>query len=147
MARDAYRSLVVLLILTALCGVAYPVVVWGVGQAAFADAANGSLIERDGRIVGSARMAQAFAGDAYFQPRPSAVDYSSVAAGEDPSLGASGGSNLGPNAQALADTVEERLDARAALEGVPASQVPVDLVTASASGVDPDISPAAARLQ
>ena len=79
--------------------------VWGVGQAAFSDAADGSLIRVDGRVVGSARIGQGFASDAYFQPRPSAVDYSSVPAGEPPSLGASGGSNLGPNAQELADTV------------------------------------------
>ena len=105
MARDLYRSIVFAAVLTVLCGVAYPVVVWGIGQAAFADAANGSLLRGDGRIVGSARMAQGFAGDGYFQPRPSAVDYSSVPAGEAPSLGASGGSNLGPNAQELADTV------------------------------------------
>jgi K+-transporting ATPase ATPase C chain len=127
--------------------VAYPVVVWGVGQVAFANAANGSLIDRDGRVVGSARMAQRFSADGYFQPRPSAVDYSSVPAGEEPGPGASGGSNLGPNARQLADTVRERLDARAALERVAPADVPVDLVTASASGVDPDLSPAAARLQ
>jgi K+-transporting ATPase ATPase C chain len=123
------------------------VVVWGIGQAAFADAADGSLIRVDGTVVGSARTGQAFASDAYFQPRPSAVDYSSVPAGEPPSLGASGGSNLGPNARELADTVAERLQQRAALEGVDPSKVPVDLVTASASGVDPDVSVAAARLQ
>ena len=147
MTRDLVRALVVFVALTVICGLAYPVVVWGIGQAAFSDAADGSLIRVDGRVVGSARMGQAFASDAYFQPRPSAVDYSSVPAGEDPSLGASGGSNLGPNAQELADTVAERLQARAALEGVDPSDVPVDLVTASASGVDPDISVDAARLQ
>jgi K+-transporting ATPase ATPase C chain len=147
MARDAYRSLVLLLLLTALCGVAYPVVVWGIGQAAFADAANGSLISRNGQVVGSARMGQAFTGPTYFQPRPSAVDYSSVPGGDPPGLGASGGSNLGPNSQQLADDVHQRLVDRAALEGVSPTQVPVDLVTASASGVDPDISVAAADLQ
>jgi K+-transporting ATPase ATPase C chain len=146
-ARDAYRSVLALLVLTLLCGAAYPMTVWGIGQIAFADAAGGSLIERDGRVVGSARLGQAFGGDEWFQPRPSAVDYSSVPAGVDPILGSSGGSNLGPNAQQLADTVRQRLDARAALERVERTQVPVDLVTASASGLDPDISVGAARLQ
>jgi K+-transporting ATPase ATPase C chain len=145
--RDLIRALVVFAALTIVCGLAYPVVVWGIGQAAFADAADGSLIHQDGRVIGSARMGQAFASDAYFQPRPSAVDYSSVPAGEEPGPGASGGSNLGPNAQELADTVAQRLQERAALEGVDPSRVPVDLVTASASGVDPDISVDAARLQ
>ena len=84
---------------------------------AFSDAADGSLIRADGRVVGSARLGQAFASDAYFQPRPSAVDYSSVPAGEDPSLGASGGSNLGPNAQELADTVAGAAAAAAATGG------------------------------
>ena len=147
MTRDLIRAVVVFAALTIVCGLAYPVVVWGIGQAAFGDAADGSLIRVDGRVVGSARMGQGFASDAYFQPRPSAVDYSSVPAGEAPSLGASGGSNLGPNSQDLADTVAERLQARAALEDVDPDRVPVDLVTASASGVDPDISVAAARLQ
>lgn len=147
MTRDLVRALVVFVALTVICGLAYPVVVWGIGQAAFADAADGSLIRVDGSVVGSARMGQGFASDAYFQPRPSAVDYSSVPAGEEPILGASGGSNLGPNSQELADAVAQRLRERAALEGVDPSRVPVDLVTASASGVDPDISVAAARLQ
>ena len=147
MTRDLVRALVVFVALTVICGLAYPVVVWGIGQAAFSDAADGSLVRVDGRVVGSARMGQAFASDAYFQPRPSAVDYSSRAGRRSASLGASGGSNLGPNAQELADTVAERLQARAALEGVDPSDVPVDLVTASASGVDPDISVPAARLQ
>ena len=91
-------------------------------------------------------MGQAFASDAYFQPRPSAVDYSSVPAG-DPRAWRLRRLEPRPNAQELADTVAQRLQERAALEGVDPSKVPVDLVTASASGVDPDISVAAARLQ
>jgi potassium-transporting ATPase KdpC subunit len=147
MLRDLYRSLIAFLALTALCGVAYPVVVWGVGQVAFGDAADGSLIKRDGVVIGSARMGQAFAGAQWFQGRPSAYAYSGAPAGEDPVVASSGGSNLGPNAQALADAVGEALTARAELEGVAPTAVPVDLVTASGSGVDPDISLDSALLQ
>lgn len=139
MLRDTVRAIQALLLLTLLLGGAYPVAVWGLGRA-FADAADGSLIRRDGVVVGSARLGQPFAGDAYLAPRPSAVAWSTEGA-------ASGGSNLGPNSGELADLVRERIAAVAAREGIAPADVPVELVTASASGVDPDISLAGALVQ
>lgn len=138
MVRDLRRSFVSMLVLTVLLGGAFPLVVWAIGQVAFHDQAQGSLVERDGAVVGSRLLGQAFTSDRYFHSRPSAVDYDASG---------SGASNLGPNAADLASAVEERVQAVAAAEGVPAAQVPVDLVTTSASGLDPDISPAAARVQ
>jgi len=136
--RDLTRSLVALAALTLICGIAYPVSVWAIGQAGFSDRANGSLIEAGGRVVGSSLLGQDWKGDRWFHGRASAVGYDASG---------SGGSNLGPNSRTLATQVKERLGAAAKEDGVSAAQVPVDLVTTSASGLDPDISVAAALIQ
>ncbi len=140
MLRDALRSLTAVLVLTVLCGAVYPMVVWGVGQAAFGDRADGSPVRADGRVVGSSLIGQEFTSDRYFHGRPSAVGY----AADGPN---SGGSNLGPNSRELAEAVARRRAEAAEREGVDPARVPVDLVTASASGLDPDISRDAALIQ
>jgi K+-transporting ATPase ATPase C chain len=138
MVRDIRRSIVSLLVLTVLFGGVFPVAVWAVAQVAFNDRANGSLIVRNGTVVGSSLLAQGFASPKYFQPRPSAVDYNASG---------SGASNLGPNSADLAKTIKERVAAVAAADGIAANVVPVDLVTTSGSGLDPDISRAGALVQ
>ncbi|MDM7892587.1 potassium-transporting ATPase subunit KdpC [Curtobacterium caseinilyticum] len=127
------------LLSTVVLGVAYPLAVWGVGQAAFHDQANGSMVtDSSGKVVGSSLIGQSFAGkgaDRWFQSRPSA-------AGEDGyDANASSGSNLGPNNPDLRKSIEERRAAVAKADGVSAAEVPADAVTASGSGLDPDISP------
>jgi potassium-transporting ATPase KdpC subunit len=123
---DFRRAVIALVVMTVLLGLAYPVAVWAVGQAAFRGAANGSLVERGGSTVGSSLIGQRF-------------DY-------DPTK--SGASNLGPTSAVLDQTVKERLDALlAANPGKKVSDVPPELVTASGSGLDPDISPAGAAFQ
>src|SRR5579863_6839186 len=130
-----------LLAFTVITGVIYPLVVTGAAQLLFHDAANGSLILRDGKPLGSTLIGQPFADPKYFWARPSAT---SPFANNPAS---STGSNLGPTNSALTDAVKQRIDAlRAADPGINAA-VPVDLVTASASGLDPHISPAAAQYQ
>lgn len=128
-------ALLMLLWLTLLTGVAYPLLVTGVAQLAFPKQANGSLIMSDGQVRGSALIGQPFSDPGYFWPRPSATAPFSYNAG------ASSGSNLGPLNPALQESVRQRV---AALGG---GHPPVDLVTASGSGLDPDISPAAAEFQ
>ncbi len=124
-----------------LCG-AYPLIVWGIAQVVFPHQANGSLIEWDGKIIGSGLIAQSFAGDRYFHPRPSAAGD----VGYDPEN--SGGSNLGPLSQKLLDQVKERVDAYVTENSLPpGTKVPADAVTASGSGLDPHISVANAGLQ
>jgi len=119
--------------------VAYHLVMWGVGQAAFRSQAEGSLIRRaDGTIVGSRLIAQKFTRPEYFQPRPSAVDYNAAS---------TGGSNYGPSSPDHLKAVRERLDAVMKQEGVTADKVPSEMVTASGGGMDPHIPPAAAALQ
>jgi K+-transporting ATPase ATPase C chain len=141
MLLDLRRGLVALLALMVLVGIAYPLVVFGVGQVAFRGAANGSMVHRDGRVVGSSLIGQAFDDPKYFWGRPSAAGD-----GYDPT--ASGASNLGPTSAKLDQEVRQRLaDLLAANPGTTAAQVPAELVTASASGLDPDISPAAADFQ
>ncbi len=124
-----------------LCG-AYPLVVWGIGQLAFYRQANGSLIERNGKVIGSSLLAQNFTGMQYFHPRPSAAgDFGYDAAN-------SGASNLGPLSKKLYDQVRERVKAYRAENNLPPGvKVPADAVTASASGLDPDISVENAELQ
>jgi K+-transporting ATPase ATPase C chain len=119
------------LFFTLLTGIAYPLAMTGAAQAIFPAAANGSQIDRDGTLIGSALIGQLFERDAYFHGRPSAVNYDAST---------SSGSNLGPSSKALLDALAER--AAAYPDGVPA-----DLVTASGSGLDPDISPAGALVQ
>jgi len=120
-----------------VCSVAYPAVVWGFAQLLFPHQAEGSLIyHADGRtVIGSELIAQGFESDRYVHPRPSAVDYKADAAG---------GSNLGTNNPDLRKTIESRVEALKASPGKPA---PVDLVTASGSGLDPDVSPENALYQ
>ena len=140
--RPAIVSLALLILVT---GVAYPLVVTGVAQVVFHRQANGSLIEQDGKIVGSELIGQAFDDPGYFWGRPSAT-------GPFPyNAAASSGSNLGPSNEALTGAVQDRIDALAAADqavGIDnTAAIPVDLVTASGSGLDPHISPAAAEYQ
>jgi potassium-transporting ATPase KdpC subunit len=139
---DLRRSVVALAAFTVLAGLAYPLLVFGIGQAAFGHRADGSLVRGpDGRVVGSSLIGQAVDAPGYFWGRPSA-------AGDGYDAGASGASNLGPTSRALADAVQERIDALlAANPGKTVADIPAELVTASGSGLDPDISPAAARFQ
>ncbi|SDP68910.1 K+-transporting ATPase ATPase C chain [Rhodoferax sp. OV413] len=134
-------TLVLFTVLTVLTGVVYPLVVTGVGQAAFPHQAAGSLILRDGKPVGSALIGQNFSDAKHFWGRPSAT-------GPQPYNGvASSGSNQGPLNPALVDAVKARIQALRDADPGNTAPVPVDLVTASASGLDPHISPAAARFQ
>jgi len=127
--------------MTILVGLAYPLAVTGVAQLAFGDKADGSLIVRHGRAVGSRLIGQEFEGEHWFQPRPSA-------AGDGYDAGASAASNLGPTNEDFLATVRDRSVAFRHANGMAAGEpVPVDAVTASASGLDPDISVANARLQ
>ena len=122
-----------------LLGVVYPLVVTGLAQALFPDRANGQLVYRDGRLVGSRLLGQPFSSPGYFRSRPSAAG----PAGYD--AAASGGTNLGPTNAALVDAVQARIEV--ARRENPGVLVPIDLVTSSASGLDPHISPAAAGFQ
>ena len=137
--RQSAAGLRLLLALTLLLGVAYPALVLGVGRLV-PDRADGSPLTVDGVVVGSRLVGQAFEGDQWFLPRPSAAGD-----GYDPL--ASGASNLGPNDPGLLATVLERRAEVAAREGVPEADVPADAVTASGSGLDPHVSPAYAALQ
>jgi potassium-transporting ATPase KdpC subunit len=137
------------LALTVLTGVAYPLAITAVAQVIFPYQANGSLVERDGVVVGSELIGQGFTDPRYFQPRPSVTVNSDDPKVDEPYNAAnSAGSNLGPTNQKLLDTVAERAAAYRELNGLPAdAAVPVDAVTASASGLDPHITPANADLQ
>ncbi len=139
MLRQLFAALAMTAVATVVLGLAYPLAVTGIAQVLAPERADGSLVERDGEVVGSALLAQGFTGPEYFHPRPSAVDH-------DPRD--SGGSNLGPSAPALAADVAARAAAYRGANGLaPDAPVPVDAVTASASGLDPHISPENARLQ
>jgi K+-transporting ATPase ATPase C chain len=142
-----------LLIFTVITGIAYPVVMWGVAQVAFHNQANGSLVSYHGRVVGSSLLCQEFV-DAkgnplpqYFQPRPSAAVNSTVKTdyGCDPLF--SNGSQLGPTNPVLIKDIKTRQQQIAAFDHVKISQIPADAVTASASGLDPAISPQNAAIQ
>lgn len=134
-------ALVVFAVLTLITGVAYPLVVMGIGQTLFPWQAAGSLIQREGKTVGSALIGQNFTDPAHFWSRPSAT-------GPQPNnAAASSGSNQGPLNPALVDAVKGRLEALRSADPGNSAAVPVELVTASASGLDPHISPAAAQYQ
>lgn len=134
-------SLLMLLVMTVITGVLYPLAVTGLAQAMFPRQADGSLIVRDGHVIGSRLIGQPFDDPRYFWGRPSATS-------PQPYNGASSsGSNLGPTNPALADAVRQRIAALRAADPGNTQPVPVDLVTASASGLDPEISPAAAQYQ
>ncbi|MEV4783514.1 potassium-transporting ATPase subunit KdpC [Burkholderia sp. LMU1-1-1.1] len=134
-------AVVVFSALTLICGVVYPLAVTGIGAAAFSAKAAGSLVEVGGKEVGSTLIGQSFSSPKYFWGRPSAT-------GPMPNNAAgSSGSNQGPNNPALLDAVKGRIDALKAADPSNTAAIPVDLVTASASGLDPEISVAAARYQ
>jgi len=134
-------ALTLFAVLSLVTGLAYPLLVTGVAQAVFADAANGSLVTRDDQVVGSRLIGQAFSEPGHFWGRPSATAATAYNAS------ASGGSNLGPTNPALADAVKARVAALRAADPGNTAPVPVELVTASASGLDPHISAAAADYQ
>jgi len=138
--RELWISIRMTVILTLLLGLLYPVAMTAIGYAMFPRQAEGSLLAQGSTIVGSELIGQSFASAKYFHSRPSA-------AGNGYDATSSGGSNLGPTSKALMDSVGKRIKDVTQSEGVQASQVPIDLVTASGSGLDPDISPAAADLQ
>ena len=141
MLKELRVALVMMVVMTALTGLVYPLVVTGIAQGLFSNKANGSLIERDGKAVGSTLIGQPFGDPKYFWTRPSATSPYPYNAS------ASGGSNQGPLNPALAEAVEGRIKALRDADPDNKAAVPVDLVTASGSGLDPHISPAAAEYQ
>jgi potassium-transporting ATPase KdpC subunit len=150
MFREIRPALVVLIALTLVTGLVYPLVMTGIAQVIFPRQANGSMIERDGKVVGSELIGQVFESDKYFHGRPSATTAPDP---KDPTktvpapynAANSGGSNLGPSNKALIDRVKD--DLAKLQKGNPSAPVPADLVTTSASGLDPNISPEAALFQ
>ena len=141
MLKELRVALVMMVVMTALTGLVYPLIVTGIAQGVFSKQANGSLIERDGKAVGSTLIGQPFGDPKYFWSRPSATSpYPYNAA-------ASSGSNQGPLNPALAEAVEGRIKALRDAAPDNRAPVPVDLVTASGSGLDPQISPAGAEYQ
>jgi potassium-transporting ATPase KdpC subunit len=136
--RNLVVAALMTVVTTVLFGIVYPLVVTGMAQAMFSDKANGQLIQQNGKIIGSRIIGQAFSSPGYFHSRPSAAG-----TGYDPT--SSGGTNLGPTNKKLVDAVKAA--AEAAQKENPSTPVPVDLVTSSASGLDPHISPAAADFQ
>lgn len=139
LASQLRPALVLTVVFTALTGLAYPGLVTALAQVLFPAQANGSLIVENQRTIGSRLVGQSFTGSAYLHPRPSA-------AGSGYDANASGGSNKGPTDSTLAAQIADRVD-NAVAQGATRGQVPADLVTASASGLDPDLSPASAQLQ
>jgi len=137
--KQIYPAIAITIVLTVLLGVVYPLVVTGLAQVLFKDKANGSLIEKDGKVIGSRLIGQSFSGAGYFHSRPSA-------AGNGYDATASAGTNLGPTSQKLFET-NVKTAADALKEENPNAPIPVDLVTASCSGLDPHITPAAAEFQ
>ncbi len=135
--KTIMQALKLFLIMTVITGIIYPLVIFGLGQTLFPDKANGSLIKVDGKLIGSILIGQKFTSDKYFWPRPSAIDYNPLP---------SGASNLGPTSAALKDIVGAR---EKALEKANPGErkIPRDLLFASGSGLDPDISPEAAMYQ
>jgi potassium-transporting ATPase KdpC subunit len=138
MKKNLYISFAMTVVTTVLLGLIYPIVVTGLAQVIFPHKANGQLIVKNGKVIGSSIIGQGFSGPGYFHSRPSAAGYGYDAAN-------SGGSNLGPTNQKLLDRVGGDV-ARAQAEH-PGMSVPIDMVTTSASGFDPHISPASAEFQ
>jgi K+-transporting ATPase ATPase C chain len=136
--RNLIAAVLMTIVTTALLGVVYPLVITGIAQVAFPDKANGQLIERNGKVVGSRIIGQGFSSPGYFHSRPSAAGMGYDAAN-------SAGSNLGPTNKKLIDAVKANVEV--ARKENPGAPVPIDLVTTSASGFDPHITPAAADFQ
>jgi len=139
MKKNLITAILMTIATTVLLGIIYPLVVTGLAKVLFPDKANGQLIERNGKVVGSRIIGQPFTGPGYFHPRPSAAGNNGYDAAN------SGGSNLGPTNQKLIDRVKQ--DVASLQAENPGTPVPIDLVTTSASGLDADISPAAADFQ
>ena len=150
MLREIRPAIVFIVALTIITGLIYPLAMTGIAGVIFPNQAQGSLIERDGKVVGSALIGQVFTGDQYFHPRPSATNTPDP---KDPTknidapynAGNSGGSNLGPTNKALIDRVKGDVDKLK--EENPSASIPIDIVTTSGSGLDPHISPEAAFFQ
>ena len=150
MLKEIRPAILILVALTLITGLAYPLAMTAIAGVIFPKQAQGSLIEKDGKVVGSALIGQEFKDDKYFHGRPSATTApdpadSTKTVSAPYNAANSGGSNLGPTSKALADRVKEDVGKLKAEN--PKADVPIDLVTASASGLDPDISPEAARFQ
>src|SRR5580658_11248200 len=150
MLREIRPAIVVLIALTLITGVAYPLAMTGIAEVVFPHQAQGSLIERDGQVIGSELIGQTFTSDKYFHGRPSATtapdpNDSTKTVAAPYNAANSGGSNLAPSNKALIDRVQGDIDKLK--QENPTTPVPADLVTTSASGLDPDISPEAALFQ
>lgn len=150
MLREIRPAILVLVLLTAITGLAYPLAMTAIAGVIFPKQAQGSLIEKDGKVIGSALIGQEFKEDKYFHGRPSATvapdpNDSSKTVPAPYNAANSGGSNLGPTSKALSDRVKEDVEKLKAEN--PTASIPVDLVTTSGSGLDPDISPDAALFQ
>ena len=143
-------AIVMIVVMTVITGIIYPLAMTGIAQAVFPYQANGSLIEKDGKVIGSAQIGQNFSSDKYFHGRPSATtapdpNDASKTVPAPYNAANSGGSNLGPTSKTLVDRVKD--DAAKLAAENPNTPIPADLVTTSASGLDPDITPAGALFQ